>query len=865
MVYCETTGLTETNLGDKKILFHTKIPMPSNVLFYSIQSKVIPMRDPKIQNPLRYAPNEIDKKWQTKWHQDGTYKTHPNTDAPKWYELAMYPYPSGDLHIGHWYAMAPADAHARYKRMQGFNVLHPMGFDSFGLPAENAAIKRQIHPHEWTMGNIERMRGQLQSIGAIYDWDREIICSLPEYYTWNQWLFTQFFKEGLAYKANASANWCSSCNTVLANEQVVNGACERCETIVYKRDLNQWFLSITKYAEELLVMDDLDWPEKIKLMQKNWIGKSEGVTVDFDISHLELNIGKLSTFTTRVDTLYGVTFIVLAPEHPLVRQLTTAAEIPVVEEYIEAARRKTDIDRLSADDKKTGVFLGSYCSNPLTGESVPIFIGDYVLASYGTGVVMGVPAHDQRDFEFATTYNLPIKLVIAENDSITETSTLNYAWTGSGKLVNSGKFTGLLNSEATNAIATALELVKKGSSSTSYRIRDWLVSRQRYWGTPIPIVHCSLCGPVAVPENELPVLLPEDAEFLPTGESPLEQHPTFKQTTCPSCKNPAERETDTLDTFFDSSWYFLRYTDPTNTTAPFDSTQVNTWCPVDQYTGGAEHAVMHLLYARFFTKVLRDLGLVKFGEPFTRLFNQGTIILNQQKMSKSRGNVVSPDEYVSQFGADVVRTYLMFLGPWDQGGEWNDSGLNGVVRWFNRLWDLTMLDTQTLTSTKDTDDIEFQRLVHKTVKKVLDDTENFKFNTALATLMALTNEMAIHWGNNSVRRVTWSDCITKLLLMLAPIAPHLSEELWEKTGHLESVHNQSLPSWDSDLAYDQTMTLVIQLNGKVRDRITTPIDISQSDAEEIALTSDRIRQHLKNHEIQKIIFVPGRLINVVSS
>ena len=823
------------------------------------------MHDPRHQGPLRYDPSLVEKKWQTRWQQDGLYETKVNSETPKWYELTMYPYPSGDLHIGHWYAMAPADAHARYKRMEGFNVLHPMGFDSFGLPAENAAIKRQIHPHEWTMANIERMRVQLQSIGAIYDWDRQIVCSLPEYYKWNQWFFIKFFNEGLAYKANASANWCSSCNTVLANEQVLNGACERCDTVVYKRDLNQWFLRITKYAEELLIMDNLHWPEKIKLMQKNWIGRSEGVEVTFDISDLGLDITTLSTFTTRVDTLYGVTFVVLAPEHPLVEHLTTPENKSLVDQYIDATRKKTDIDRQSTEDKKTGVFLGTYCSNPLNGASIPLFIGDYVLSSYGTGVVMGVPAHDQRDMEFAKTYSLPIKIVIAENDSIDETNELNYAWTGSGKLINSEQFTGMMNTEAAESITAALEATGQGSRSISYRIRDWLVSRQRYWGTPIPIIHCDNCGAVPVPENELPVMLPEDAEFLPTGESPLKQHASFKNTICPVCDNPAERETDTLDTFFDSSWYFLRYTDPSNSNAPFDLNQVNAWGPVDQYTGGAEHAVMHLLYARFFTKVLRDLKLIQFGEPFIRLFNQGTIIANQQKMSKSRGNVVSPDEYVEQYGADVVRTYLMFLGPWDQGGEWNDGGLNGIIRWFNRLWDLVMLDHGNLQSKEFVDDIEFQRSLNKTIKKVREDVAEFKFNTALASLMSLTNDMAHHWDKGTVNLTTWNDSVTAILLLLAPIAPHISEELWEKTGHVASIHTEGLPNWDSALAYDETITLVLQINGKVRDRVMTTVDITQSEAEELALASYRVQQHLENRTIKNIIFVPGRLVNIVIS
>ena len=666
----------------------------------------------------RHNYQEIDAKWQARWAEDGLYRVSDDDPRPKWYELTMYPYPSGDLHVGHWYAMAPSDAHARFRRMQGYNVLHPMGFDGFGLPAENAAISRGIHPYTWTMGNIDNMRRQLRSMGPVYDWDREVVTCDPQYYKWNQWFFLRLYKAGLAYRAHAPANWCPSCNTVLANEQVVEGGhCERCGTAVTHRDLNQWFFRITSYADELLDHSKIDWPDKINTMQTNWVGRSDGVEIEFDISEYGLDQKSLSTFTTRIDTIYGVTFVVLAPEHPLVEKLTTPEHRAQVEAYVEEARRQTEVDRLSTEKEKTGVFTGAYCVNPLNGDRVPILTADYTLLTYGTGVVMGVPAHDQRDFEFAGKYGLPIRVVISPPGWNGEE--LGEAYLDEGAQVNSGPFDGLPSSEGMERIADHVEEKGWGKRTVNYRMRDWLISRQRYWGTPIPIVYCDEHGAVPVPDEDLPVLLPEDAEFRPTGESPLALHEAFVNTECPQCGWPARRETDTMDTFVDSAWYFLRFASPTHRDGAFDPAAAKQWAPVDQYTGGAEHAVMHLLYARFFIKALRDLGLVDFDEPFIRLFNQGHISADRQKMSKSRGNVVSPDEYVADLGADVVRCYLMFLGPWDQGGEWSDSGINGMVRWMNRVWDLADRDPTELDGGNvDAEAVrELQRTVHKTIRR----------------------------------------------------------------------------------------------------------------------------------------------------
>lgn len=817
------------------------------------------------QVELRFNPVEIDRKWQERWAMDDLYYVDDNDSRPKWYDLTMYPYPSGDLHIGHWYAMAPSDCHARFRRMQGYNVLHPIGFDAFGLPAENAAISRGIHPYTWTMTNIENMREQLRSIGAIYDWDREVICCLPEYYRWNQWFFLKFLEHGLAYRAKAPVVWCPSCQTVLANEQVLNGSCERCNSVVTRRDLEQWFLRITDYADELLDFSGLvDWPEKILMMQRNWIGRSEGVEISFDISHNGLEEKEISTFTTRIDTIFGVTFMVLAPEHPLVSQLTTEEQREQVESYVIEARQTSEIERLSTEKEKTGVPLGTYAVNRLNGERVPIYTADYVLTTYGTGAVMGVPAHDERDYIFARKHGLPVRMVIAplEWDGKEPTE----AHIGPGFMTNSGKYDGMTDDEGKAFIADDVEKYGWGQRTTSYRLRDWLISRQRYWGTPIPVVYCENCNAVPVPEDQLPVLLPEDAEFKPTGESPLVAHQAFRNTTCPRCGGPALRETDTMDTFVDSSWYMLRYTAPKFAAGAFDPDVLKHWLPVDQYTGGAEHAVMHLLYSRFFIKAMRDIGMVDFDEPFLRLFNQGVILgSDHEKMSKSRGNVVNPDDVVGVMGADAVRCFLMFIGPWDQGGPWSDVGINGVARWLNRVWALVERNPDDLSSGRaDTQAIrETVRVLHQTMRKCHGDLDRFKFNTAIASLMELVNHLSKVWAEATVDPDTWRECIEKFLLMLAPIAPHIAEELWEKTGHAYSIHQQSYPEWDDALAADDTITLVVQVNGRVRDRIEVPANIDESTANELALASEKVQPYTEGKVVDKAIYVPGRLVNVV--
>ena len=810
-----------------------------------------------------YEPQTIEGKWQDRWAADKTFRTPDDDPRPKWYELTMYPYPSGDLHIGHWYVLSGADIHARLKRMQGFNVLHPMGFDAFGLNAENAAIERGIHPYTWTMDNMAKMRGQLRSIGPMYDWDREVVTCTPEYYRWNQWIFLQFYRKGLAYRGFAPVNWCPSCKTVLANEQVIDGLCERCDTPVIQRDMNQWFFRITEYADELLDQSKIDWPEKINTMQTNWIGRSEGVEIEFDISEYGLDQASIKTFTTRIDTIYGVTFVVLAPEHPLVDALTTAEHRDEVLSYVEQARRLTDIERLSTEKEKTGVLTGSFCVNQVNGDRVPILVADYVLATYGTGVVMGVPAHDQRDFEFAAKYGLPVREVIAPpgggGDALSE------AYVDEGVQVNSGKFDGMPSSEGMEKIADHIQEQGWGRRSVNYRLRDWLVSRQRYWGTPIPIIYCDECGTVPVPEKDLPVVLPEDAEFLPTGDSPLALHQGFLNVACPDCGRPAKRETDTMDTFVDSSWYFLRYTSPNHSDGPFDPEAAKKWVPVDQYTGGVEHAVMHLLYARFFVKALRDLGLVSFDEPFMRLFNQGTIISGHEKMSKSRGNVVAPDNYVKRVGADAMRCYLMFLGPWDQGGEWNDSGLNGMFRWMNRVWELAHRDPAALQGATviEASVRDLTRLVHQTVRKVSEDLDRFKYNTAIAALMEYTNAMARTWERADVDPESWDQAIETLMLLLAPLAPHITEELWERTGHSDSIHNQTLPEWDEGLAAEDEITLVVQVNGRLRDRIQVPASIEEDAAKQMAIGSEKVKVHTDGKTVSKVIYVPGRLVNIV--
>ena len=814
---------------------------------------------------VKYNSQEIETKWQQQWTEDRLYEVTEDSPRPKYYALTMFPYTSGDLHIGHWYAMAPSDVHARFKRMQGYNVLHPMGFDSFGLNAENAAISRGIHPYTWTMENIDNMRRQLKSIGAIYDWSREVISSQPDYYKWTQWLFLKLYQNDLAYRDKAPVNWCPSCQTVLANEQVVEGRCERCATVVSHRDLEQWFFRITRYADELMQYDGIDWPERIKLMQRNWIGKSVGAEISFALDHAGVEEKEIRVFTTRPDTTFGVTFMVLAPEHPLVPRLTTPDRKVEVEDYITRSRQQTDIERLSTEKEKDGVFTGAYVINRLNGEKVPIWIADYVLLSYGTGAVMGVPAHDERDFAFAEKYDLTIRVVIAPPGW--QGKELEEAYIEPGTMVNSGQFDGLPNQQGIEAVCDFLEEKGYGGRTTTYRIRDWLISRQRYWGAPIPMIYCEKCGMVPVPEEDLPVLLPEDAEFKPTGESPLKYCEQFVNTTCPQCSAPAKRETDTMDTFVCSSWYLLRYASPHCDTAAFEPDKIKYWLPIDLYTGGAEHAVMHLLYVRFFIKAIRDMGLIDFGEPFTRLFNQGHIITERRKMSKSRGNVINPDEYVIELGADAVRAYLMFIGPWEQGGEWDDRGLSGISRWLNRVWNLVVegYDCREEVSAADREEAErdLARIVHQTIRKVTNDLEKMRFNTMIAALMEFTNYLARVKEAGQATDSAWKEAVDTLLLLLAPTAPHLAEELWQKKGYDYSIHNQSWPQWDEELAKEEEITLVIQVNGKLRDRITVPASITEDEAKEKALDSQKVKAYLGDKEPAKIVYVPGKLVNLV--
>ena len=821
----------------------------------------------------KFDPRTIDTKWQRRWEADGLYRTPDDSDKPKYYFLTMYPYPSGDLHTGHWYAEAPADTKARYMRMRGYNVLFPMGFDAFGLPAENAAIRNNIHPYQWTMANIERMRDQLKSMGAMFDWSREVVTCLPEYYRWNQWFFLQFYNKGLAYRARAAVDFCPNCNTTLAREQVWGDdrRCERCGTQVEKRDLEQWFFRITEYADELLQFDGIDWPERVKVMQTNWIGRSEGAEIEFPLESggavppsypdtPEANKG-IAVFTTRPDTIYGVTFMVLAPEHPLVERLTTDEQRTAVQEYVERARRETEIERTAADKPKTGVFTGSYCINPYSEERVPVYVGDYVLYTYGTGAVMGVPAHDERDFVFAKEYGLPIPVVIAPPDW--DGADLAEAYTGPGTMINSGPFDGTPSEEGKKKVTAYGEERGFARPTVTYRLRDWLISRQRYWGTPIPIIYCPKDGIVPVPEEDLPVLLPEDSQFRPTGESPLKYDERFKNVACPTCGGPAERETDTMDTFMDSSWYQYRYLSPHFGEGPFDPA-MKGWLPVDQYTGGIEHATMHLLYFRFFTKAMRDLGLVEIDEPVTRLINQGIILgPDSQKMSKSRGNVVNPDDYVGKYGADTFRSYLMRIGPWEDGGPYRPEGIEGDSRWLHRVWNL-VLDEPKFADAVDADATrEVQRWQHRTVREVTERMDGFEFNTMISKLMEYTNALLRVKDSGRVDPAVWNDAVETLLLMVAPVAPHVAEELWERSGRPYSVHTQTWPSFDPAMAEDEQVTVVVQVNGKVRDRLSVPADATREQVEAMAMQSEKVAAQIDGASVRNVVYVPGRLVNIV--
>lgn len=809
-----------------------------------------------------YNPGEIEPRWQKKWEEDGLYHSDIDPTRKKYYALTMLPYPSGDLHIGHWYAMMPPDARARYKRMQGYNVLFPMGFDAFGLPAENAAIKNNIHPKIWTYANIDKMRIQFKTMGAMFDWRREAISSDPEYYKWTQWFFLQFFKNDLAYRKMSPVDWCPNCNTTLAREQVWGDDrhCERCGTPVIKKNLAQWFFRTTRFADDLLDYSKIDWAERVRTLETNWIGKSEGALVKFKTQSGD----QIEVFTTRPDTLWGVTFMVLAPEHPLVKKLTTTGQRKQVNDYIQETTRQTDIQREATDKEKTGIFTGGYAINPVNGEKVPVWIADYVLMTYGTGAIMGVPAHDQRDFDFARKFGLQIKVVIQpEGTSPVKGQDLDAAVPASGVMVNSGKLTGTPSELAFKKAVQFIEQLGVGKASTNFRLRDWLISRQRYWGAPIPIIYCENCGIVAEDESQLPILLPDDVEWKPTGESPLKLHPTWKNTICPNCGGIAERETDTMDTFMCSSWYHLRYLSPRYNEGPFDPKEYAYWMPVDIYTGGIEHANMHLIYTRFFHKALHSLGILPDTEPMLMLRNQGMVLgEDSEKMSKSKGNVVAPDKLVNQYGADTVRAYLMFFARWEQGGPWSSTGIDGTARWMRRVW---ALYNDPAPAGHVSDDIlrNLRRKVHQTLAAVTRDFEQLEFNTIISGLMELMNDMIKAKQAFAASSPVWKEVLELYALMLAPISPHMAEELWMKLGKPYSIHQQSWPKVDQAAAAEEELILVVQVNGKLRDRITVQVNISDEEAKKKALESEAVQKLLEGKQPRQVIIVPKRLVNIV--
>jgi leucyl-tRNA synthetase len=786
----------------------------------------------------------------------------------------MFPYPSGKMHMGHVRNYSIGDVVARFKTMQGFHVLHPMGWDAFGLPAENAAIKHGgIHPADWTYANIDSMREQLKQIGISYDWSREVATCHPGYYKWTQWLFLQLYKNGLAYKKEAAVNWCPACSTVLANEQVKDGSCERCSTPVEKKELAQWFFKITDYAERLL--KDLEllkgWPDKVKIMQEHWIGQSEGAEIEFQLAGQDEHI---AVYTTRPDTIFGVTYMVLAPEHPLVEKLIAGTErAEEIREFVHRVRNLSEIDRTSTEVEKVGIPTGAYCINPLSGEKIPVLIANYVLLEYGTGCVMGVPAHDQRDFEFARKYGYPIKIVIQPEGQELNPATMESAYEQEGVLVNSGRFSGMANELAKKEITSELAKMNKGKFRINYRLRDWLISRQRYWGAPIPIIYCDKCGIVPVPEEDLPVLLPMDVEFKPTGRSPLADCPDFVNTTCPSCGAPATRETDTMDTFMCSSWYYYRYTSPRDTDGPWDKAKTDYWLPVDQYIGGVEHAILHLLYSRFFTKVLYDLQLVNNQEPFTNLLTQGMVLKDGFKMSKSKGNVVSPEDIVARYGADTARLFILFAAPPERDLEWSDQGVEGCFRFLKRVWRLVTAVADTLQNAPQHPtgklvgiNRSMQRVTHNTIKKVTEDIgDRFNFNTAVSAIMEMVNALYQYKELPETDRdpAVLREAVESLLLLLAPFAPHITEELWELTGHTGSIHQQPWPLYDEGALAEDEVTIVVQINGKVRDRMLIPAGLSAAEMQERVIKDPKVAKFTAGKNIVKVIPVPGKLVNIV--
>ncbi|CUS05353.2 Leucine--tRNA ligase [Candidatus Promineifilum breve] len=919
-----------------------------------------------------YDPASIEPKWQAQWEADGLYRSQVDWTRPKHYALTMLPYPSGDLHIGHWFAMTPSDARARFMRMRGYNVLFPMGFDAFGLPAETAAIQRNIHPKTWTYANIERMRRQLRSMGAMFDWQREAVSCDPAYYRWTEWFFTQLYDHALAYRGEGMVNWSETLQTVLANEQVIDGKDERTGQPVIQKLMEQWFFAITRYSEELLSYPGLDWPEPVKLMQTNWIGRSEGARVVFTAETGDA----IEVFTTRPDTLWGATFMVLAPEHDLVDQLTTEAQRAAVTDYRAQAARATEIERLSDTREKTGVFTGGYAVNPVNGSRIPVWIADYVLSSYGTGAIMAVPAHDQRDFDFARRYGLAIIPVIQPEGEALDGATMATAYVGPGVMVNSAQFDGTpvtaakgFANPSVNAVGDWLAAEGLGGKSVNFRMRDWLISRQRYWGAPIPAIYSEDGSIAMTPDAQLPVLLPDDVEFMPTGQSPLHFHDGFLHTV-DSSGRPARRETDTMDTFMCSSWYQYRYLSPRYEGGPFDPVEAAYWLPVDVYTGGAEHATMHLLYTRFFTKAMRDLGLFaaaeaemrahgrdprgQFDEPMIMLRNQGQILgaaingdtvlargrregsvllaehvavvdaaattpgvadntvsgeimkrtenvlqidaggeewftvevtpgaevdipsieghnnVNQlrqhleiQRMSKSKGNVVNPDELVAQFGADTVRAYLMFFAKWDQGGPWNYGGIKGPQRLLQDVWEIGRAEYAP-TAEDDAASRALRRKTHQTIRKVTQDLDEFSFNTAVAALMELRNTILAARREANVGRAAWDEAVDSLLLLLAPVSPHITEELWARRGRPTSIHQQAWPAFDETIAREEVIELVIQLNGKTRDKIEVPAGLSEDELRRVALESEKVRRMLDGRTPRKVIIARGSLVNIVA-
>ncbi len=782
---------------------------------------------------------KIEKKWRNKWEEENIYKFEFDDKKEKLYCLEMFSYPSGaNLHMGHWWNYGVTDTWARLKRMQGYNVFHPMGFDAFGLPAENYAIKTGIHPMDSTNQNIETMKTQLKNIGATYDWDYEINTSSPEYYKWTQWMFLKLYENNLAYKKEAPVNWCSSCNTVLANEQVINGECDRCQTTIERKEMSQWFFKITDYAEELLTsLDKLDWPDATKVLQRNWIGKSEGAFVNFKVDDYSFKV-----FTTRSDTLFGVTYCVLSPEHELALKITKPEYIEAVKKYQKEASIQSEIERTSTLKEKTGVFTGAYAINPVNNKKVPIYIADYVLSTYGTGAVMAVPAHDERDYEFAKKYNLDIIPVI-------ESDTLPFM--EDGKHINSEFLNGLNNIDAINKMNNYLKDNNLGEKTTNYRLRDWLVSRQRYWGSPIPIIYCGACGIVPVPEKDLPVVLPYDVEFTPDGESPLAKSDEFVNCKCPLCNKDAKREVDTLDTFVCSSWYFLRFLDANNNNEPFNKERINKIMPVDKYVGGIEHACMHLLYARFFTKALRDMGYLNFDEPFKSLVHQGIILgPDGEKMSKSRGNTVTPDPIVEKYGSDILRNYLMFGFNYIDGGPWTDDGITSINRFYKRVERLIDKHSQ------DKEIEKLEKVLHKTIKSVLEDLEEFQFNTSIARIMEYTNALSKY---EEIPKYY----LEQLLLLLAPFAPHITEELWSRLGNDFSIHNMNYPTYDASKVIENTFEIGVQVNGKLRASVSITDNMNEEEIKEEVLKHENIIKYTKDKGIIKFIIVPKKIVSIV--